>query len=87
MNSSFQAKWPLIKIWAVDCGRQKSFYLLYNRTVSYAPPRILLTPEKEKRLPTIYIAVGLEHPYIPHFVFWCSVLCLRTVLGPLRGCG
>jgi hypothetical protein len=20
-------------------------------------------------------------------MFWCSVLCLRTVLGPLRGCG
>jgi hypothetical protein len=31
--------------------------------------------------------VGLEHPYLPLFVFWCSVLCLRTVLGPLHGCG
>ena len=31
--------------------------------------------------------VGLKHPYLPFFVFWYSVLCLRTVFGPLHGCG
>ena len=40
--------------------------------------------ENGNRISTV---VGLEHPYLPLFVFWCSVLCLRTVLGPLRGYG
>ena len=39
------------------------------------------------QLGRVYIVVGLEHPYLPLFVFWCSVLCLRTVLGLLRGYG